>query len=175
MPVALSERGQRVMDSLPHYYATDPATISAVAAATAEQDRIEAMLIAIRDGAFPQRADDTYNMLPIWESMLGLPVKPADVPLDARRNKVMGFRRRSVAKAREWVEALTTALGTADWSWVREAGKRVTISFPYVGGSYDAATVEKLARAITPTHIEVVATPAQGFIVGVSRIGVENL
>lgn len=160
---------------MPPYYAEDAATLAVVDAVARELDRVEGLLTALRDGAFPQRADDVYRTLGLWESLVGLPVEPEGETLASRRNKVLGFRYRAVRSGEDWVQALTAALGTTNWSYVEEAGRRVLITLPYVTGSYDASTVAALARKITPAHIEVVGTYSQGFLIGISALGEQAL
>jgi hypothetical protein len=164
-----------MLDSMPHYYAEDPMSVAVVASAAAELDRVEDMLEGIRAGAFPQTADDSYRMLGLWENLVGLPVEPTATPVQMRRDKLMGYRRRAVKRTRDWVEAVTTVLGTTNWTWERTPGKRVLITVPFGSASYTAGTAIKLIRRITPTHIEVAVTYGAGFILGESLLGEATL
>lgn len=163
-----------MLDAMPHFYAEDFAAVAYVAAMAAELDRIEAMLVGIRDGAFPQLADDTYRMLGVWEFLVGLPIESSE-GVDIRRTKLLAFRRRAVKRTKDWAAAVTTALGTAAWTWERSPGRAVNITLPYGATSFTAGIMTRLIRRITPSHIDVQISYGQGFIIGDSLIGQANL
>jgi uncharacterized protein YmfQ (DUF2313 family) len=170
MTRTLSERGQAILDTIPFYYAEDPAALSVIGACANEIDRIQAMLDALQDGAFPQVADDTYGLLSLWEFLVSLPIAPP-ASLAARQGRVRASRRLKVATGTDWAAALTTAIGTASWSHLETPGIRVTITIPLEAGSYEGATVVQIARKLTPAHLEVAFTYSQGFLLGISKLG----
>jgi hypothetical protein len=160
MTRTLSERGQAILDTIPFYYAEDPAALSVIGACANEIDRIQAMLDALQDGAFPQLA----------EFLVSLPIAPP-ASLAARQGRVRASRRLKVATGTDWAAALTTAIGTASWSHLETPGIRVTITIPLEAGSYEGATVVQIARKLTPAHLEVAFTYSQGFLLGISKLG----
>lgn len=167
-----SERGHRMLATMPPYYNDDPAAAAVVDSVARELDRVEAMLEKVRSGAFPQLADDDYRLLGLWEFLVGLPVEPEGLSVEQRREAVAGFRRREVAAASDWQEALTVAMGTPDWVHEEQASAyRVVIRMPHAETTFTSSVVEKLARAVTPAHLEITFGYEEGFLLGISAIG----
>ena len=175
MPVALSERGTEMLDMLPPYLADEPYVQQVIDVEARELERIEATANLIREKMMPTRADDTFDLLAIWETTLGLPVKPAGQSVEARRNKVLvAFRK--IATGADWVATMTDAVGSGNWTHQEgPSDYTVLIEQPHAVGSFEAAMVESIARRISPAHLQVAITDTDGFIVGISIVGVDKL
>jgi hypothetical protein len=117
----------------------------------------------------PHSLDDQYRFLSMWERLLGLPVAPVGVSLEARRSQVRGaVMARKASSGADWVSLVTTALGTTLWDYEEGPGPyQVVLSFPWSEGGYSVSTVLALARRVTPAHLQLNATYEGGFIVGV--------
>jgi len=173
MDRVLTAKGNEMLDMLPPYLRDDPAVQAFIDVNAREFERRDVVLADLHSKLRPQNADDTYNTLGLWETLLELPVKPTDISIEARRQKVLvAFE--SIAEGRDWVGAITDAVGSEDWSHT-ESGYVVSIIQPHPLGTYQAEVVAKLARRITPAHLDVVVSDGDGFIVGVSLLGVDIL
>lgn len=150
-----------------------------------ELQRIEDAAVAVTTAMFPTRSTDvpllngswTAPILSMWETLLNLPVNPSGVSLADRRSKVQAhIQKRNSGAGSDWVAVLTEGLGPVAWTHQEGPGPyQVTILIPYVAGSYSAGQVAALARAITPAHLDLSVGYAEGFLVGISLVGLEPL
>lgn len=163
-----------MLSYLAPYYENDAPSLALIDAVGRELQRIEDTIDKMRDGIFPQLADDTYRLLGMHEHLLGLTVEPAGETMEARRNKVVAARKRSVTAASDWALALETALGTT-FTHVEHPGERVILNVAGLGTTITAAAAIRLARPITPAHMDILTSTGSGFIIGVSLLGEEAL
>lgn len=173
MPAVISEKGKEMLEMLPPYLQDDPAVQTVIDVQAREYQRIEETANLIRSKMMPQNADDTYDLLALWETFLDLPANPSGVSIEARRAKVLvAFKK--IASGADWVIALTQAIGTDSWTHTEGPGAYVVIiEQPHPLGSYQAEVVARLARRITPAHLFVSVTDGDGFIVGTSIVGTD--
>jgi uncharacterized protein YmfQ (DUF2313 family) len=166
-----------MMENLPPYYEYDPTTRGFLDVVGKELQRIEDTAEGIAHQMAPLNADDTYGVLGLWEALLGLPPNPPDATVEERRNQVAAnIRKRNSGSATDWVELVRTALGTSDFTWDEGPGRyHVTITYPYFDTGYTPTQVRNLVRDITPAHLKISPIFGEGFIVGVSEIGVQPL
>lgn len=171
---SLGERTQVMLDMLPPYLADDPNVVTAYTAVGNEFGRLEQAGNDYRLKWFPANADDTYGTLGMWEMLLGLPVEPVGVTVEARRAQVLSrLRARSVAEGSEWVARLSEALAPG-WSHIEGPGEyEVTIRLPGFAGTYTRSVAESFARTITPAHLDISVIDATGFIIGINVVGDE--
>ena len=164
-----------MLETLPPYLADEPFAQTVIDVEARELERIEATANLIREKLMPTQADDTFDLLAIWEQTLGLPVKPAGQSVESRRGKVLvAFRK--IGSGAEWMATMTEAVGSDNWKHTEGPGAyTITIEQPHAVGSYEAATVEQIARRITPAHLQLAVTDTDGFIVGISIVGVDKL
>lgn len=164
----LTATAERLLDDLPPYLRSDPHAQGYTLAFANEADRAWAMLNSLATKFLPHSADDEFRTLGMWERLLGLPVEPVGISEDDRSTKVVAFfRSRKAASGAKWLELLTTALGSGDWTHQEGPGDyEVTITIPFASGGYSAVAVESLLRKITPAHLVVNAQYAEGFIIG---------
>lgn len=172
MPV-LSEKGSALLEDLP-VGRDDPLLQAMIDAPARELQRVEDAVDAFLAAVAPQNTTDEQKMLSLWEFLLGLPVAPVGVPDSERISKVVAhFRKRSSAKATTWLELLTEAIGSENWSHLEVAPYNVTILIPQASDSYTAEIVRRLSRKITPAHLTLSFTYGQGFVAGVSLAGID--
>lgn len=167
----LNAVAQALLDNLPAYHATSLYSTTALNALGAELGRIQDFLDTVQLGFFPQNADDTYGMLSLWEVMLELPVAPSALTLATRQARVLGTIYRQVGAGSDWGAALTTFLGSSDWS-VQEnfpLSSEIEVLIPS-SSSFSVGQVTQFLRAITPAHLGIVVGNVGGFIVDVSDV-----
>jgi hypothetical protein len=153
----LSAKGQELLDFLPVYYHDDAAVLAVIDSLARELERVETMLLTLREHIFPQRADDTYGMLAAWEALLGIPPTPDVVSVEARRELVVAYlRKRKSGAGRDWAEALTKALRSASWTHIENAPGPydLTILIPYRAPT----------RLPEPKNVQAVASTTGGTI-----------
>lgn len=173
MPRTISETGQALLDDLPPYLSDDGTVQGVIDALAREQQRITDAADAVRRTAFPSQADDSYNMLSLWETLLGLPVKPPGVPDDQRRSKVLAtLQGRDVGTGVGWTRAVEQAVGT-NWQQAENTpgSYQLTVTLPYAAGSYEGRQAANIIRAITPAHIDLLISYGTGFLIGISLVG----
>lgn len=177
MARTLSPLAERLLEMVPPYYDHEPWYHAVTDALAREVERLEATAEQIRYEMWPLNATDEYNLLALWETMLGLPVRPAGVPLATRQSFVTArWLGRKAGSGLAWEAAMTEAMGTTTWTYVEgPADYTITIYIPWAVGSFNSVEVQKLARAITPAHLEVAVVYAQGFIIGEGLVGEDRL
>jgi uncharacterized protein YmfQ (DUF2313 family) len=185
MPVTLSDKARTMLADMPPYEADEPFVQAVIAAYANEFERIEDAAVAIQNALFPARAADVAlpeigviaRIMSMWESFLGLPVAPAGVSVTERRNKINAhIRKRHSAEGADWVANLTEAIGATPWTYQEGPGDYVvTLHIPFDSTSYSASQMMALAREMTPAHLDVVPVFNEGFLVGISLVGVEPL
>jgi hypothetical protein len=168
----LTGRGKVMFDDLPPLYDNDETVAAILQAMGNEFQRIEDAANVIRRGMFPQSADDTYGLLSLWETLLGLPVAAAGVGVAARQANVLArLRGRGSGAGADWVATLTSLIGTG-WNYQEGPGDYVvTIYLPFAAGGDASIRAQNLARAITPAHLDIAVVFDEGFLVGEGRIG----
>lgn len=168
----LSERAARMLLDLPPYLDTEPVRM-VLAAYAAEFDRIEAAAVAHAEAQFALHATDAQGTLERWEELEGLPASPPGVPEADRRAKVLAMvRARRAAEGADWVEIMTAALGTTQWSHEDDFDDyTVRLNLPGTSSTYTARMAQAIARRVTPAHLELNFNFAGGFIVGESLVG----
>jgi hypothetical protein len=177
LPSVLAPKALEMLDDLPPYYQRDPHVQAYVHAVAIELQRLEDGMDSMRYGLFAQYANDERGTLALWEMLLGLPVRPEGISEADRKDKVLAtLRGRSAGSAARWVETLTGALGATQWTHEEgPAPYQVTLRIPPEAGTYTAAQVVRIARAITPAHLDIVVAYGTGFLIGISAIGQEPL
>lgn len=176
MPETLTTVQQKaldMLDSLPAWYESAPIALEILDAIGRELQRVEDFLVALRLGFFPQNADDTYGLLSAWESMTGLAVQPPGATLDQRQALVIArLRQRTAGSGLAWEDAVAQTFGGVTWTYQEGPGSyQITIVYPFTTGGVSSAQVQSLVRAVTPAHLQILATFTTGFLVGVSLVG----
>lgn len=180
----VSAKALELLELMPPYLTDDTLVVAIECAYGSEYQRIEDAQAAVRDAAFPTHTDDIRLptgtrvwLASMWESLLRLPVSPVGVTIAERRAKITAhIRKRNSGHGSDWVATLSEALGTTPWSYQEGPGDyQVTIHIPHAAGTYSADQVLVLAREITPAHIDVLPAYSEGFLIGISLIGVEPL
>lgn len=167
----LPERAQAMLDTLWLPEQDDPAVQAIMRAGADELDEVVAIAESVRDDAWPHRAT---TLLHLHEQMLGLPQNPSEATLAQRQAAVKGaVQSRKVGSKANWVARMNTVMRGQAWSYEENTPGpgQLTISIPFDERAYNAKQAEALARRITPAHILIVMRYAEGFLVGISRVG----
>jgi hypothetical protein len=168
---------ERMKAAVPPYLATEQFVVQAFGAFANELERANVTAEAIRDGLIPSLATDTYKGLSMLEAQLGLPIAPAGYTDDQRRALILAWiKARSGGTGAAWVALMTLAFGGNPWSYQEgPTNFEVTVNIPFGSGTLTAQQALVLTRAITPAHLDVIASYGTGFLLGVSDIGVQPI
>ncbi len=173
--VVLNEKAAVLLEDYPPYEADDATFQNVINAMCAELERIEGFqkdLFFVK--LFPANADDTYRTLEMWETLFGLPPKPAGVTLNQRRARVLAsWQKRNSSAGVDWESAVTRVLGTGSWSYRELTGYVLEVSIPYPPGSYTAGSMMTFLRKITPAHLQINLIYGPHFLVEISQIGID--
>lgn len=177
MPDVISEHGQKLLRDLPPYLDSDPWVQTIVDVCAREWKRIEDTIERGREKSRPYNADDEFGFLSMWETLLDLPVQPAGATVAQRRAKVVAsLSTRKSGSGADWIARLSEALGGMPWTHQEGPSPyQVTIFLPVETGTYTAEQVSRLARKITPAHLDISLSFGVGFIVESSFIGIQPL
>lgn len=177
-PRPVSAKTLDLLESLPRYYHRDRNALAVLDVLARELERVEGFLDGFTTGFFPQHADDTYGILRVWESILGLPVEPVGQTVEERRAVVLSaIRKRKSGTGLDWVDNVTTILGTTSWTYQENTPDpyQVTVLIPFDSESYRAQQARALLREITPAHIQVIMGLQEGYLVDISTVDEEPI
>lgn len=165
-----------MLADLPLYYAGDPNALSVIDACAREIERVESLILTLRAKGLPNTADDSYDLLAIWEFLLGLPVKPTGVTLLSRQSAVRSaYLKRNTAAGEDWVTAVTAAIGS---SWTYEENQPINysirVSVPDTAG-YSGGQIQKLLRDATPAHLAITVQTGDGFRVDIDQVDIDTI
>lgn len=158
------------------YQDGDPFVRRLLTAVAKELDRLETAAEIIRLSFWPQNATDRYDILAMWETFFGLPVKQPGQSVASRQARVVAhLRSRRAGSGAAWVDTLTDAIGTNWWHDEQAELYRVVIHLPFPLGSDLGQQATNLARRITPAHLEVITVYGEGFILDQSLLSQDRL
>lgn len=167
----------RMFSRVPPYYRDSTFMQAFLDAMGREVQRIQDKADELRLQLYPQNADDTFGILSLLETIFGLPVAPTGVSLATRQALVHAYLAgRDLSSAIGWYAAMSSGLGSTLWSF--EEGpddNQVTIAIPFSTGTFTSVQVLKLARVLTPAHIEIIVIYDEGFVVGEGIVGEDRL
>lgn len=172
----LSERALVMLGDLPPFLRDDPNVQASLQAIADEYDRVQALAEEIRRTRFPQLADDANGFLSQWEWVLGLPVAPS-LSVEQRQSIVLAhLRKRHASAGKDWETAVQDAFGGTPFAYT-EGPEPYTIHvvIPFGGTTLSAGRAEALLREITPAHLQIITSYSEGFLIGISRIGIEPI
>lgn len=180
--MALTDTAARLYADLPDYYGTadepEPVVARLLEGQAAELAPVREVVETLLAQSSPARADDTVGVLAGWERQLDLPVRPAGATVAQRRAIVLArLQGRRIAEGRAWRAAVTTALGTDQWSVAPNTphANAIEVTIPFDPGSYNARQVVEVLRRFTPAHLDIVIRTEGGFRVGISQVGIEAI
>lgn len=169
---ALTDKGREMISQLPSWLRDDPDTRSVIHCYAREAERQQDALRAIRRDLIPGIA--TSRGLAWWEKILGLTVAPVGLDDDQRRALILGMLIQLVAGAsgQQWEEALLALIGPG-LSYVEESPYTVRVTLPFPPESLNYQRLERLARAFTPAHLELIFQSEVGFVLDQSQLDQE--
>lgn len=166
-------RANRMLDAIPPYYRNDPTVRGYFGAWAKELDRFEAAAQALRSGAFPATASE--RTLEYYERLFLITTTGLSTA-DRQANVAAHMRRRRVAQRYDWQQALLAFIGSADWSYSEGPHDTYTVNLTLPPDPTTVAVTTAFAREITPAHLNIAVNGSYGgFLVGVSRIGIDPL
>jgi hypothetical protein len=147
-----------------------------------ELDRVEAAIELVRLQFFPQHAT---VLLPVYERILGLTVAPVGWTEEQRQLAVLSqlARMRSEPGGATWETNVSKIVGNAGWTYAthdpNDAGSppanTILIRLPFPPSSDRYAVTERLIRAITEAHVDLIVTFTGGFVLDQSQLDQEAL
>lgn len=179
----VSSDASRLLAMQPPFISADPWNRAVQRAIAGELLRIEVSMQMVRDALIPSQADDvilpTGQVVPcaeMLEALLGISIAPAGFTIEQRRSRIVAhIRKLNSGTGADWVANLTEILGTG-WTYEEGPGAyQVTIHIAFASGTLSADEVVAFARAITPAHLDVIPAFNEGFLVGISSVGVEPI
>lgn len=165
-----SPRLERMLETIPPFYRNDPVVRGLLNAEAKELDRLEEALLAVQLIPFPRRSE---KFLSLWEQFFDIPIEPEE-SITVRQNLVLREFQRiaQVTYGIVWEERLGAAIGGV-WTYEEDEGI-INIILPYSEGAGKTRFITNYARAITPAAWEIHVFFAEGFILGVSELGVSE-
>lgn len=179
----LGNKAQELLEDLPAYCWDDPAMQGMMAAVGNELQRIEDFIVNWRLGLMPQQA--TGALLDYWENFLDLPVGPAGIPEEDRREIVMAaVARRGGGLGSGWVALLTVVADFNSWrhsentnEYGDPADYELAITdVDLLASSWRSGVFHDTVKKTTPAHLEISEIEIAGddsFRVGISEVGDE--
>lgn len=175
MAVTLTARAEALLDNLDARLRNSEQEQRIMQAFANELERIETYTSDLRAASFPHTCNDEMGTLPIWEAQLGIPIKPAGLTEEERRNAVLArWRARHAEEGKDWVAAASEFIGPG---WTHQentpAANQITVSVPTTPDQL--GRIELFLRPLTPAAEELILTTGAGFVVGESTVGEETI
>lgn len=149
-------------------------------AVAGESERLVGKIREVRDGLIPVTANALT--LPIWETMLKLPVEPEGQTVEQRRTRLLAALLAAPPdpSGTTWEERITALLGPA-WSYVEEEEppeenrQRLRVTVAYPPGSVNFEFAKRVIERERPAAWEIVVGSEEGFILDASKLDLEPL
>jgi hypothetical protein len=161
----MSERTERMVHSVVPWEQADPHVQEVLVAAGEEYDRIEALMVTVRDHAWPHLADDTYGLLAVHERAMQLTVAPGGMSLV--------FRDRRDGRKGTWARRMDALIGVGGWR-AEEATpgpNQLRIYLNALASTGLASVYRPAVERFTPVVEELTITYEPSFILGESPLG----
>jgi hypothetical protein len=112
----MSERTDRMIHSVTPWEQEDEHVQGVLIASGEEYDRIEQLMLTVRDHAWPHLADDTYGLLAVHERVAQLSVAPEGLGLAERRARLVSVMRgRRDGRKGTWAQRMDDLVGVGKW------------------------------------------------------------
>lgn len=176
----LTPYGRELMSWLPPVLQESEDYMAVMHPLSMELARLEDKIELVRDQFFPQTAD---ILLWAWERLVQTAEVPAGVSLEDRRAVVMALLRRGrgVKLGAAWESRVEGIVGPG-WSYQEydpdipagppEGTVRIVVAF--APGSASFATARDAIRAVTPAHLAIELSSADGFRLDLSHLDLEG-
>lgn len=173
----LSDEAQRLLRKYPGWAQNAPEHQAVSVAVANESDRIRSKMREVREGMIPITANALT--LPLWETMLKLPVNPEGQTVEQRRARVLSAILAAPADASglTW-EARITALLGASWSYEEEEGAgeaqqriKVLIAAPPASTTFEFA--KRIIERERPAAWTLLIESTTGFVLDKSKLDLE--
>lgn len=177
----LRDRTLILLEDLPPFIASSTDVQGTFDVMVGEIVRFEAAMSEVIDNAFPGTAE---RMLPILEAMLGI-VPPVGASVAERRTLIKAHiqKLKAAGTGEEWEAAMTLLVGSSGWTYrehdpadgTSPSENHVVVTLPGALTDDQREQIKKLAREITPAHIDLDFASTSSFIIGVDIIGDDPL
>lgn len=170
----MSERTERMIGSVAPGERDDPNVQAVMRGSGEEYDRIEDLMVTVRDQAWPHRADDTLGLLSLHEHTLGVVVAPEGVTVAQRQGIISAtFGRRRDGRSTTWGERLDDLVGAGQWQVFKHTptAHQITVLLTVEESTGLAAQVLSVIQRFTPVVDQVFVTYADAFFIGISPLG----
>lgn len=174
----MSVRTDRMIGSVVPWEQEDPNVQAVLIASGLEYDRVEELMLLVREQAWPHRADDTYGLLAVHEAAAKLPVAPAGLSVPQRQARLQSLiQSRRDGRKGTWAKRLTLLLGTNTWTASQNfpLANHLTVFLNALPSSGLADAVLPAIERFTPCAWELHVTYQPSFIIGDSPIGDSEL
>lgn len=178
---ALTDLSRTFISWLPLALQRSPDHRAVAHAQAKELELLEARIFEVRAQFFPTTAT---ILLKLWERLLRLTVEPEGKTYEERRPIVLATLRNlaSTPEGRAWV-ANVTSLAGAGWTYQEHVPgdpasppeNTVRIELPYPPTSLLYQQLERLIRAMSPSHLDLIVTFSGGFVLDQSQLDQEEL
>lgn len=147
-------RAERMIESLPVYFWGNGYVERMMRAFAAEFDRLHARIDQVQIGMIPGQSDDSLGFLSMWETMLGLPVRPSGVTLERRQAAIKARFRALDAVTAERVLAIAAEVAGGAVLVDRDAGGAFVdeVTVPAASSSYEGGQAAQIIRRMWPAH-----------------------
>jgi hypothetical protein len=150
----------------------------AIALVTAnESARLREHAQEVRDGLIPLHANELT--LPLWETMLRLPVNPEGQSIEQRRARVLSqlLATPPDPAGSSWEDRITTLIGPG-WSYEEEEGpgeeqQRLRVRVAASPGSVAFAFARRVIERERPAAWELIIESEEGFTLDLSELDLE--
>jgi hypothetical protein len=153
MPVVVSPEGQRLLDDLPPFVASDNTVQAALHAMALEIKRLDEARDLVQRNLWPQTASE---LLSVYEGFLNLSIAPPDKTLEQRRTTVLAYLQSlSSSGAGSQFQRNLSALIGSNWSYLEHdpddgntpAGNVLAINLPFTEAMAPPIGVSAVAGA----------------------------
>lgn len=178
---ALTPLGLKWRSWLPTALRDSPDHLAVLHATARETERLEAKIEQVRAQFFSQTAD---VLLKVHEWQLGTAMEPVGQTLAQRRETVRALLLKQAGdpSGTSW-QAMVTRLIGPGWSYEEHdpdnplgpPADTLLVRLPFPPASDRYAQAERLLRAITPAHLDLVLSYVGGFVLDQSQLDQEGL
>ena len=173
----LTDEAEERLRELPGWAQNAPEH-KAIALVTAnESARMRESAQRVRDGLIPIHANELT--LPFWETLLRLPVNPAEQSIEQRRGRVLSqlLATPPDPAGTTWQQRITALLGPS-WSYVEEEGpgaeqQRIRVKVAAKPGSVSFQFARRVIERERPAAWVVIVESEEGFTLDQSQLDKE--
>lgn len=173
----LSPEATRLLRKYPGWAQNAPEHQAICVAVAGESERMRSKIREVREGLIPFTANALT--MPLWETLLKLPVNPEGMTVEQRRTRVLAALLAAPPdpSGLTWEERITALLG-AGWSYVEEEGagelqQRLRVKVAAAPGSVAFEFAKRVIERERPAAWEIIVESEEGFVLDKSKLDLE--